>query len=98
MTTTSQPLPAYLVKGDDGVLVGEAVRRLVRELVGDDDPGLAVEDLAGDEYEVAAIVDAAQTPPFLTARRVVVARELGRFRADELEPLLGYLADPLSST
>ena len=63
--TTPAGLPAYLVKGDDPVVTGDAVRALVLELVGDGDAALAVEELAGDEYDVAAVVEAAQTPPFL---------------------------------
>jgi DNA polymerase-3 subunit delta len=47
---------------------------------------------------VAAIVDACLTPPFLADRRVVVVREVGRFRTEELEPLLQWLADPLPTT
>jgi DNA polymerase-3 subunit delta len=74
------------------------VRQLVGELVGDDDPAFAVEDLAGDDYEVAAIVEAAQTPPFFGDRRVVVARTVGRFSAQDTAPLVSYLADPLPTT
>jgi len=44
------------------------------------------------------VVDAAQTPPFLTESRVVVARGVGRFGAEELAPLVAYVADPLPST
>jgi DNA polymerase-3 subunit delta len=44
------------------------------------------------------VVDAAQTPPFLTERRVVVARGLGRFGADDVGPLVTYLGAPLDST
>ena len=87
---------AWYVKGDDPALVMEEVRRLVRELAGDD--SMAVEDLSGEDVPVAAIVDACLTPPFLADRRVVVAREMGRFRTDELEPLLQWLADPLPTT
>ena len=87
---------AWLVRGDDPTLVGDEVRRLVKELSGGD--ATAVEDLSGEEVEVAAIVDACQTPPFLADRRVVVAREVGRFRSDELEPLVEWLADPLPTT
>src|SRR5438270_846669 len=46
----STDLPVYLVRGDDPVLTGDAVRQLVADLVGDDDPALAVEELAGDDY------------------------------------------------
>jgi DNA polymerase-3 subunit delta len=88
----------YLVKGDDPVVVGDAVRTLVDEVVGDGDAALMVEDFSSEDYELAAVVDAAQTPPFFTDRRVVVARGIGRFGADELPPLLAYLADPLPST
>ena len=96
---TSEPaLDAYLVRGDDPVLVGEAVTDLVRRLLGDADAGFAVEELSGDDYEVGAVVDAAQTPPFLSERRVVVARDVGRFRTDDVEPLVAYLADPMPTT
>jgi DNA polymerase-3 subunit delta len=87
---------AWYVKGDDPALVAEEVRRLVRDLAGED--SMAVEDLSGDEVPVSAIVDACLTPPFLADRRVVVAREVGRFRTEELEPLLQWLADPLPTT
>lgn len=87
---------AWYVKGDDSTLVAEEVRRLVGELTGGDP--MALEDLSGEEVDVAAIVDACLTPPFLADRRVVVVREVGRFRTEELEPLLQWLADPLPTT
>ena len=95
---TPTNLPVYYVKGDDAVLTADALRELVAALVGEDDPAFAVEDLGGDDYELAAVVDAAQTPPFFGARRVVVARGIGRFSTQEMAPLVGYLADPLPST
>lgn len=91
-----QAVSAWLVRGDDPTLVGDEVRRLVEELSGGD--AMAVEELAGDEATVAAIADACQTPPFLAERRVVVAREVGRFLTEELAPLLAWLADPLPTT
>jgi DNA polymerase-3 subunit delta len=97
-TAVSTDLPVYLVRGDDPVLTGDAVRELTRQLVGDDDPALTVEDLAGDDYEIAAVVEAAQTPPFFGNRRVVVARSIGRFSTQDVAPLLSYLADPLATT
>ncbi|HET9442621.1 MAG TPA: hypothetical protein VFO65_04815, partial [Acidimicrobiales bacterium] len=87
---------AWLVRGDDPTLVAEETRRLVAELSGGD--AMAVEDLSGDDATPAAIADACQTPPFLAERRVVVAREVGRFLTDELAPLLAWLADPLPTT
>ena len=93
----SRPLVA-LVRGDEPSLLRDAVRRVVDEALGDADRTLAVDEFSGDDYELAAVVDAAQTPPFLTSHRVVVARDLQRFNADALGPLSAYLSEPLDST
>jgi DNA polymerase III subunit delta len=82
-----------LVKGDDPILRDATVRQLVSLALGADDPSLAVAEF-GDDAEAAAIIDAASTPPFLSARRVVVAREVGRFGAEAADILKGYLAAP----
>ena len=95
MTPADPVVAAWLVRADDPALVAEEVRRLVDELSGGD--AMAVEDL-GAEAPAAAIADACQTPPFLAERRVVVAREVGRFLTEELAPLLAWLGDPLPST
>jgi DNA polymerase-3 subunit delta len=92
-------VPVRLVKGADDVLRGEALTRLIAELVGDGDRSLLVDEIDLDAAELGAAVDAAQTPPFLTERRIVVIRHFGRFsKADELTGLLAYLEDPLPST
>jgi len=93
-----EPGPAYLVRGDDPALVGEAVGHLVHALVGDDAVGLAVEDLSGEDVDVGTVVDACLTPAFLSPRRVVVVREAGRFRAEDVDRLVSYLDDPLPTT
>jgi DNA polymerase-3 subunit delta len=85
----------HLVKGADDVLREQAVAELVDRLVADGDRSLLLEEFSGDQYELAAVVDAAQTVPFLTERRIVVARHLSRFsNKDTLAPLLSYLDDP----
>lgn len=91
-------LPAYLVRGDQPALLADAVRSVVAELVGAGDANLMTEELSGDDYTVGALVDAAQTPPFLGDRRVVVAHGIGRFSTHDVEPLVAYLRDPLPST
>ncbi|MDQ4068779.1 MAG: DNA polymerase III subunit delta [Actinomycetota bacterium] len=91
-------LPAYLVRGDQPVLLADAVKHLVTELAQGSDPALVTEELAGDEYTVGALVDAAQTPPFLGDRRIVVARDVGRFSTHDVEPLVAYLHDPMPTT
>jgi DNA polymerase-3 subunit delta len=91
-------MPAYLITGDDESLLLTAIGDLVKQLVGDGDRTLMVDDFDSDDFEVRAVVDSAQTPPFLTDRRVVVARGVGRFNADDVAPLVAYLADPLPTT
>ena len=92
------PMAIHLLTGDDESLLGAAVTELVNRLVGEGDRTLMVDDLSGDDYELRTLVDAAQTPPFLTDRRIVVGRGISRFTADELATLVAYLKDPLPST
>ena len=91
-------LPVVLVRGDDASLLSSAVRALIHEAAGGEDLSLGLDDFATDDFELAAVVDAAQTPPMFTLRRVVVARELGRFSGDQLDALLSYLASPCPTT
>lgn len=93
--------PVYLVKGDDPSVVAQAAHGLVEQLVGGDDPTLAVEEFGGpsvDPLDVGAVVDACTTPPFLVERRVVVVRETGQLTAADAKRLADYLADPLPTT
>ncbi|MGI9079555.1 MAG: DNA polymerase III subunit delta [Acidimicrobiales bacterium] len=98
MSTSEAVFPVYLVRGDDPTVSGDEVRALVAELVGEAGPAFAVEELSGDDYTPAAVVEAAQTPPFFGDRRVVVARGVGRFTTAEVAPLISYLADPLDTS
>jgi DNA polymerase-3 subunit delta len=88
----------YLLIGGDESLLRSAVQQLTEELVGDGDASLMVDDFEGDDYEIGAVVDAAQTLPFLAERRVVVARGIGRFSADETALVTAYLTDPSPTT
>lgn len=93
------PLAAYLVRGDDTVLRAEAVRQLIHELVAGGDASLMVEEHAlTEDGDTSPIADAAQTPPFLTERRIVVARDVTEYSSEALEPLIRYLENPLDST
>jgi DNA polymerase-3 subunit delta len=98
--------PVFLVKGSDEVILSDEVSTLVRDLVGEGDrmlmlAELSVDDHALDEggYTIGPVVDASQTPPFLSDRRVVVVRQAGVFSTKEsIAPIVAYLADPLPST
>ena len=91
-------MAVHLITGDDQSLMLTAVSEVVHRLVGEGDRSLMVDEFDDEEYEVHSVVDAAQTPPFLTEMRVVVARGVGRFGADDVASLVAYLGDPLPST
>ncbi len=86
--------PIHLLNGDNPALLSEAMTGLIDTLVGDGDRTLLVDDHSSDQYTVEHVVDAARTLPFLTDRRIVVARGAERFTVDELGPLVSYLEDP----
>ena len=96
-----------LVAGDDSLLIAETVSSCIDKAIGNQDRSLVLEELdennyrteKSSEFSVGSLVDAAQTPPFLTESRVVVGRHIGRFGAKEqIEPLLEYLNSPLPTT
>ena len=91
-------MTTHLLTGDDESILRAAVVTLVDELVGDGDRSMMVDEFDGEEYELRAVVDAAQTPPFLSERRLVLARGVGRFVADEVAPLVAYVENPLDTT
>lgn len=64
----------------------------------DDERGDAAAEPADAGGMVAAILNSAQSPPFMTSCRVVVVRDYEQIPAGEVGPLVTYLADPLDTT
>ncbi|MGH9032895.1 MAG: DNA polymerase III subunit delta, partial [Acidimicrobiia bacterium] len=86
-----------LVGGDDRTLAVEELVVPGRASGGDgdvDEPGGA----EGREEAVAAALNAAQSPPFMTRCRVVVLRDAGNLATGDAAPLVAYLADPMDTT
>jgi DNA polymerase-3 subunit delta len=106
--------PVHLVLGDDARFRADATKALIAELLGDDDPSLALEEFslaaradggegdsapAGDGPPiVATAIGSASTPPFGTERRVIVIREVGAMVTADAEAVARYLADPSPTT
>lgn len=95
----------HLLMGDDPSLLADKVHEVIHELLAGEDRDFALvrlgeEELRTDDgFHLAPLIDAAQTPPFLTAHRVVVGHHLGRFgKQEDLAPLLAVLEDPLATT
>jgi DNA polymerase III subunit delta len=89
-----------LIKGDDAVLRDDAVRLLIHAAADGEDLSLGLDDIGGggEDYDVAIAVDAAQTPPMFTSKRVVVVREVGKINTEGVEALLNYFAAPCPSS
>ncbi len=86
-------MAVHLITGDDESLLLSAVSDLVHRVVGDGDRSLMVDDFDDDEYEVRSVVDAAQTPPFLT-RRASSSRAVSADSA----PTMSRHSSPTSAT
>jgi DNA polymerase-3 subunit delta len=91
-------LPLYLFFGEEEFLIQEALDRIIK---------VAVEPGARDfnfnviycrETSASEIISIAQTLPFLSEKRLVIAREIDAFKAADLDILLPYLNDPSPST
>ena len=98
--------PIHLIKGSDEVLVADALGHVIDALVGSGDRSLMLDELGIEQHcdadgnpWITSLIDSAQTPPFLTDRRVVVGRHCSVFSTkDDVAPLVAYLADPMPST
>ena len=88
----------HLLTGDDESILRTAVGDLVKALVGNGDRSMMVDEFDTADYELRLVVDAAQTPPFLSDKRVVIARDISRFSTDEVAPLLAYIDNPLDTS
>lgn len=98
-------MAVLFLKGDDETLMAQALHAAIKDLVGDADRGLMVEEVTetnygeGNELTMASLITAAQTMPFLTDRRVVVGRHLTMFStAASVLPLIELLAVPPDTT
>jgi DNA polymerase-3 subunit delta len=91
-------LPLYLFYGEEEFLIQEALDLIIKRVV---DPGardfnfnaLYCRDTAASE-----IVSLCQTLPFLSEKRLVIAKDFDALKAADLEEMAPYLNDPSPST
>ena len=94
----------YLIRGDEPSVISHDLEKLVNSLLGDEDKSLVVEELIeenylddSETYSTESLLSAVQTVPFLTEKRVIIARDFARFaRKEDLEGLLKYLENPIN--
>ncbi len=88
-------LLATIVGDDDRTLCVEEYTVPGKPAKDDDAP---TEDVSGAAPIVSAIVNAAQSPPFMTAKRIVVVRDYEALPTDACGPIVEVLGDLLPST
>jgi DNA polymerase-3 subunit delta len=93
-----QALVDELLEGEDRTLVVEEFTVPAKRGSGEDTTAAAPADEPARLPVVSAIVNAAQSPPFMTSKRIVVVRDYEQLNAEEAGPVAAVLADALETT
>jgi DNA polymerase-3 subunit delta len=102
----SEPVPVYLVQGEDPGLLSQALSSLLARLTAGGSGLTPVEEYGepakGERRDepspLGPALEACRTLPFLAERRVVVVRDTTVLDAAQIKQIAAYLADPLETT
>ncbi len=86
--------PIYAVSGDDAYLRDESIRSIARSALGTSDDDLAVARFAGDQVNLADVLDEVRTLPFLAPCRVVIVDAADPFVTAHRKGLEAYAERP----
>jgi DNA polymerase-3 subunit delta len=90
--------PIYLIYGSEELLLERAEKRLRDRLAAVADLDFNMETFNGDSASAADVVNAANTIPFMSDRRLVVVRDVDKFDSGSLDTLIAYAKDPAPFT
>ena len=90
--------PVYLIYGSEELLLERAARRLRDRLAAVADLDFNMETFDGGSASADEIVNAANTMPFMSERRLVIVRDVDKMDSSALETLAAYARDPASFT
>jgi DNA polymerase-3 subunit delta len=90
--------PVYLIHGSEELLLERAVRRLKDRLAKVADLDFNMETFDGDSDSADGIVNAANTMPFMSDRRLVIVRGVDKMAAADQGVLADYAKDPAPFT
>jgi DNA polymerase-3 subunit delta len=91
-------LPLYLFFGEEEFLIQEAVDLVINTVVDPKARDFNFNTLYCKDTSSSALVNLCQTLPFMSEKRLVIAKEIDAFKAADLEELMPYLNDPSPST
>jgi DNA polymerase III subunit delta len=91
-------LPLYLFFGEEEFLIQEALDLIIETVVEPGARDFNFNALYCRDTSASDIVNLAQTLPFMSEKRLVIAKEIDAFKTADLEELAPYLHDPSPST
>jgi DNA polymerase-3 subunit delta len=91
-------LPVYLVHGEEDLLLEESVGAIIKAALPDEERTFNLDILDCVDFDARDITARASSLPMMGERRVVVARNIERLNAKDLEVLSAYVDRPSEST
>lgn len=89
--------PVYAVHGEDAYLRREVLGAIVRQALGGEEEDLAVVRFAGDQAQLADVLDEVRTLPFLSRRRVAIVEGADPFVTAHRKELEGFAERPAAA-
>ena len=89
--------PVYLLHGEEGYYI-DALAKRFEDILPDDEKTFNQYILHAPETEPSQIIDLCRRMPMMSERQVVILKEAQAIRADKLNKLHSYVADPAPST
>lgn len=89
---------AYLVVSDQQALIDEVITRIRDRVAEEADLSLNLDEFDAAQAQPGDVIAAASVMPFLAEKRVVLVRNLEKWKTGELDKLADYLADPSPGT
>jgi len=89
--------PVYLIYGDE-FLRDEAIGRLKKRLAGATNASLDFKEFRGTESSAEEIIQAAETPPFLSPKHLVIVRDFEKLSSSDQGKIADYAKNPSDTT
>ena len=89
--------PVYLLHGEEGYFI-DALAKRFEDILPEDEKAFNQYILHAPETEPAQVMDLCRRIPMMADRQVVILKEAQAIRADKLNKLHSYVADPVAST
>lgn len=90
--------PVYLIYGQEQLLLDEAVTRLKNSFAEEGDIDFNFDQFNGGSDSAAAVVQAAQTLPFMSPKRLLLVKDVDKFASSDTKVLADYLNSASPST